>query len=156
MYFTEPDSLISAIVNIVSFINSVSRRLKNKCIGKLLLVAGCWLLVGQLLIGQLTGDYRSVVDGNWSTFTNWQRLDGFWAGIQLFEGYPGQNSIPGRVDINTNITLDLSPANPVGDLNINSGTLELSSHDFTVNGITNISSTLSDNDINGLLSFMEQ
>ena len=154
MYFTEPDSLISAIVNIVSFINSASARLKRQTFGKLLLVAGCWLLLSNVLVGQTTGDYRSVAAGNWTTLANWQRYDGtVWATPTGGQGYPSQNIIPGRVDINTNITLDISPPNSVGDLYINSGTLELSSFNFIVNGITNISSILNDNNAAGLVIF---
>jgi hypothetical protein len=147
--------LISAFINIISFVNSVSGKLKSRGFRKLLLVAGCLLLFVNNLFGQaVVGDYRSVVDGNWSVRTNWRRWNGVAWNIPTFgQGYPGQNSTPGRIDINNNITLNVSPANPVGDLYINTGTLELASSNFTVNGTTNITSTLSDNDGNGYVVF---
>ena len=157
MYYTEPDSLIPEIVNIVSFINSVLHRLKGRSIRKLLLVTGCLVLVGNSMIGQVIGDYRSVSAGNWSTLINWQRFDGtVWATPTPGQGYPGEISSPGRIDINNDITLNLNPANPIGNLFINTGTLELSSYNFTVNGITNISSTLSDNNETGYVVFNGQ
>ena len=71
---------------------------------------------------------------------NWQRWNGSsW--VAPLE-YPGQVVIPGWVDINNDITLDLSPPRPIGDLYINSGTLELSSYNFIVNGATNIEAYL--------------
>ena len=109
------------------------------------------------MVGQTTGDYRSVAAGNWTTLANWQRFDGtVWATPTVGQGYPSQNIIPGRVDINTNITLDNTPPNPVGDLYINAGTLELSAYNFTVNGITNITSILSDNNATGQVVFYGQ
>src|SRR5664280_1710028 len=155
LYFTEPESLISESVNIISLVDSVFARLKGRGIRKVLLVTGCWLLVGYTLFGQATGDYRSILVGNWSTRTNWQRWNGTtWVVPTAGQGYPGFSSIPVRVDINNNITLDISPANPVGNLYINSGTLDLASFSFTVNGLTNISGTLSsDNDINSFIVF---
>jgi hypothetical protein len=154
LYYTESESLISAIANIVSFVNSVSGRLKGRGIRKVLLVAGCLLLVsGQIIFAQTNGDYRSKAAGSWTTLATWEIFNGFWAQPTVIQGYPGQNSSPVRIDINNNVTLNVSPAYPVGDLYINSGTLELSSYNFTVNGITNISGILSDNNISGLVIF---
>ena len=80
-----------------------------------------------------------------------------WAQPTLGQGYPCQISSPSRIDIFNNVTLDVnlsSTVNPrINDLYINSGTLELSSFNFIVNGITNISSTLSDNNSGGIVAF---
>ncbi len=112
-------------------------------------------MVGQLLLAQSVGDYRSVANGNWSLLANWQRWNnpGGWLQPTGGQGYPGQNSTPGRVDINHDITLDVSPANPLMDLYINSGTLELSSYNLAVDGVTSIISTLSDLDPDGFVEF---
>jgi len=158
LYFTEPESLISAIVNIVSNVNSVRHRLKGRSVRKLLLVAGCLLMVaGQSIFAQTNGDYRSKAVGTWTNLATWEIYNGTWAQPTVLQGYPGQNSSPSIVDIFNNVTLDVDLPNSIAprinDLYIHSGTLELSSHDFTVNGTTNISSILSDNDINGTVIF---
>jgi len=73
LHFTEPDSLISAIVNIGFFINSVSGRLKRQAIGKLLMVAGSWLLVGSSYIFAQTGPGGV---GNNTSNRLWLKSDG--------------------------------------------------------------------------------
>ncbi|NLH78996.1 MAG: hypothetical protein GX465_18400, partial [Acidobacteria bacterium] len=129
-------------------------RLIRQTFRLLLLVAGCWLLVNSSLSAQTNGDYRSVADGSWTTLANWQRYSGgAWLIPDAGQGYPGQNGIPGRIDINNNINLNVSPANPLGNLYINTGTLELSSYNLTVNGTTNIFGTFSDTDPNGTVIF---
>ena len=70
MYYTEPDRLISAIVNIVSVINSALRRLKGHVITRLGLVAGCWLLIaGNISLGQT--NYYSKSAGNLDLLSSW-------------------------------------------------------------------------------------
>ena len=70
MYFTEPDRLISAIVNIISVFNSVSQRLKGYVISRLVLVAGCWMLVsGAISMGQ--ANYYSKSAGNLELLASW-------------------------------------------------------------------------------------
>ncbi|MGD0755450.1 MAG: hypothetical protein ABR927_10365, partial [Bacteroidales bacterium] len=104
--------MISAIVNIVSFVNTVSGRLRRKGNRKLLLVAGCWLVVGNALFGQTAGDYGTrYTDGSfrsWSTGTNWVicQTNLTWAGA-IVAVNPPDNTI-NRVWIrsNSNITLD--------------------------------------------------
>jgi phosphatidylethanolamine-binding protein (PEBP) family uncharacterized protein len=146
--------LISVILNIISSVNSVSRKLQRRDIRKLLLVAVGWMLLGITLYGQAVGDYESVANGSWSSLSSWKRWDGGnWVAPTPAQGYPGYTNSNPRVDINNNITLDLSPANPVGNLYVNSGTLELSAYNFTVNGITNVSGTLSDIDVLGIVVF---
>ncbi len=76
----------------------------------------------------------------------WEIFNGVWAQPTALQGYPGQNGSPSRIDINNNVTLDVNPPNTVSpkiiDLYINSGTLDLASFNFTVNGLTSISGTL--------------
>jgi hypothetical protein len=158
LYFTEPYRLISAIVNIVSFVNSVFGKLNKQTICRLVLVAGCWMLVaGESIFAQTNGDYRSKASGSWSTLATWEIYNGGWAQPTALQGYPGQNSSPARIDINNNVTLDVNLPNTVDprirDLYINSGTLDLSLYNFTVNGVTNISGTLYDNNPNGFIVF---
>jgi len=111
------------------------------------------------LFGQAVGDYKSIADGNWSILANWQRYDGIgWPTPTAGEGYPGQINTPGRIDINNNVTLDVSLSaivDPkINDLYINSGSLQLSTFDFSVNGITSISGTILDNSPSGTNLFI--
>ena len=146
--------MISDLIHIVNKIVAVRSDLQWRGLRKLLLFAGCWLVASNILIGQLAGDYRSVAAGDWSVLANWQRYDGGAWNIPTFgQGYPGQNNTPGRVDINNNITLNVGPANQLGDLYINSGTLQLSSFNLSIGGITNVTGILSDNNISGIVSF---
>jgi hypothetical protein len=143
-----------SVGNIILRIRLIPDRLVRQTFKLLLLVTGCLLLGYSSLSAQTAGDYQSVASGNWTTLTNWQRFNGgTWVTPNAVQGYPGQNSIPGRVDINNDITLNTSPANAVGNLYINSGTLELSSFNLTVNGTTNIFGTFSDTDPNGTIIF---
>jgi hypothetical protein len=76
LYFTEPDSLISAIVNIISLVNSVFARLKGRGIRKVLLVTGFWFVVAVTIsFGQT--NYYSKSAGNLNTLGTWgQNIDG--------------------------------------------------------------------------------
>jgi hypothetical protein len=106
LYFAEPERLISAIVNIIFYVNSVSRRLKKLGVDRMLLVAGCLLLVGNTLFGQSAGDYGTrFTDGlpyAWSTGSNWLIYPGSggW-GAATVAGAPPTNGI-NRVWIRTN------------------------------------------------------
>ncbi len=76
--------------------------------------------------GQTTGDYRSVANTSWSTLTTWERFNGSgWATPSVGEGYPGQFAIPAIVTIqnanSASISMDVSPANPIGSLTFSSG-----------------------------------
>ena len=148
----------SVVANIVSLVNSVARRLNGRNISKLLLVAGCWLLVaGQSLNGQTNGDYRSNASGSWSNLSTWEIFNGSWAQPTAGQGYPGQTSSPSSVTIYNNVTLDVNLINTINprinNLSVSSGTLELGAFNFVVNGTTNISGILSDNNINGYVVF---
>ena len=68
--------MISDSVYIVSYVNSVYSRLKGHVIRKLLLVAGCWLLIAFSSLGQTTGDFRTNGDVTFSVAGNWQRYNG--------------------------------------------------------------------------------
>jgi len=128
---------------------------------KMLLVAFGLLLLagtGNSLYGQTTGDYRSRVNGTWTTLATWERYNGAtWLQPDAGQGYPAQYNAPSRIDIGHNVTLNTDLPNNSGnriiDLYINSGTLELANRNFTVNGLTNISGTLSDNNTTGIVIF---
>lgn len=98
--------------------------------------------------GQAPNDYRSV-GGNWGTLGSWQRWNGSsWATPSSGEGYPGQFNTPGLVTIlnNDNITLNVSPSNSIGALDIQggsnvssitfSGTNSLTTGNITINSGT--------------------
>lgn len=72
---------------------------------------------------QVAGDYRTNATGtwNWNVVGNWQRYDGSaWVAAADF---PGQNPGAGTVTIqdNTNVILNITPANPIGALTISGG-----------------------------------
>jgi gliding motility-associated-like protein len=70
LYYTEPENLISAIVDIISYFNSVSGRLVRRGVRRLLLSAGCWLLVaGSVTFGQT--NYYSKSAGNLNVLATW-------------------------------------------------------------------------------------
>lgn len=78
-------------------------------------------------LGQAVGDYRTNSTGaawNWNTVANWQRCvtAGTWAGATSTT-YPGQNPGAGTVTIlnNTNVTLNITPANSIGSLVLQTG-----------------------------------
>ncbi|MFO7940203.1 MAG: hypothetical protein R6U66_10700, partial [Bacteroidales bacterium] len=113
-----------------------------------------FVLLSASAVGQNVGDYQTVQDGNWSTLSTWERYDGAtWQTPTSTEGYPGENTTPSRIDIDHNVNLNGNFPNPIGDLYINSGLFEISSYTLRINGITNISGTLSDVDDGGTLIF---
>jgi hypothetical protein len=62
--------LISVTANIVSSVSSVSRRLKGRSYRRLLLVAGCWILIaGTFTFGQT--NYFSKSAGNLNVLATW-------------------------------------------------------------------------------------
>lgn len=88
-----------------------------------------WGLVSLEALSQTTGDYRSNnATFNWSTNAGnvWQRWNGAAWISNPVEGYPGQTAlgIAGTVTIlnGHTVTLDVSPAQSIGNLVIGSGT----------------------------------
>jgi hypothetical protein len=106
--------------------------------------------VSKLGWGQTVGDYRTNATGtwNWNTAANWQRCvaNGTWTGATS-TSYPGQNAGTGAVTIqnNTNVTLNISPANSLGSLTISGGNAISSitfsgTNSLTVSGTVTITS----------------
>ena len=124
--------------------------------GRMLLILMAFLILHSICVfGQSTGDYRSVGStGTWSQRTRWERYDGdSWEQPTGAQGYPGQNGIPVRVFIYTNITLDVTPIT-IRSLYVNAGSyLDLSGARFTVNEQTEISGSLYDFGSSGTVTF---
>ena len=131
------------------------------------------------LNAQSIGDYRSnATNMNWSTAASWQKFDGTsWIASA---DYPGQNSCSSctvNIKNGNTVTLNVSPANSIGNLIIGGGTngtltlgtftltvsgnltvnpgavFNLSTGTFTVNGTTIISGTVSDASNTGISKF---
>jgi hypothetical protein len=69
--------------------------------------------------GQTVGDYRSnAATMNWTATASWQRWNGTSWVTNPTEGYPGQNTGTGRVQIlnGHTVNLNVSPANSIGSL----------------------------------------
>lgn len=76
-------------------------------------------------LGQVIGDYQSVVSGNWIDITTWERYGASgWATPTLAEGYPGEFVGTGAVLIQTGNEVTLSglglTTQPMGVLTIES------------------------------------
>ena len=52
--------------------NTTPKLISQKILGILLLVFG----IGQTLLGQTSGDYRSIASGNWNNAAIWETYDG--------------------------------------------------------------------------------
>src|SRR5688572_29494787 len=77
----------------------------------------------QTAFAQVTGDYRSIADGNWTVLTNWERWDGSaWVIPTAPQGYPGQNAGTQTVTIQNDnqVVLNISPGNLIEYLVIGS------------------------------------
>ena len=91
-------------------------------------ITGMFMLLSVYGMAQTIGDYRSQATGTWTTLATWQRLNSIgpevWVTPTAPQGYPGQNAIPGTVTIRNahTVTLDVSPANSIGNLTIGEGT----------------------------------
>lgn len=73
------------------------------------------------MFAQSVGDYRSNANTNWSTLSTWQRYSGSgWSTPTGTQGYPGQfgSSSSATINIRHNVTLNVSPANSVGNVYI--------------------------------------
>lgn len=104
----------------------------------------------------VAGDYRCVTDGNnrnWSTLNTWERYNGStWATPTVSEGYPGQYSGTGKVTIRNSTTntikLNVSPAYPIGSLQIGESGGSSGNYGLLVNGTGD-----QDLDITGSVTF---
>lgn len=77
------------------------------------------LLFSSYGFSQSAGDYRSTGDGNWSDRTKWQRFSGStWQTPSAAQGYPGQSSTAGNVQIRHDVILNVSPPHAVGSITI--------------------------------------
>nr|MCU0472508.1 HYR domain-containing protein [Bacteroidales bacterium] len=103
------------------------------------------VLVGLLSISlssfaQVDGDYQTRATGNWDADATWQvRSGGLWVNC-LPGDYPGAALGTGTVTILNShaVTLNLSPANPIGALTFAPGNIALSSVAFSSNWILNV------------------
>jgi hypothetical protein len=86
-----------------------------------------WVLIFLLSFGQVwgqvNGDYRTRAGGNWNAIGTWSIYDGGWRNAVAGDGYPGQNAGTGTVTIqnNTSVTLNVTPANGIGALVLQTG-----------------------------------
>ena len=100
--------------------------LTNSFFSKSFLMLVFLVLISNSVIGQTTGDYRSVATGNWTTLSTWQQYNGSaWVAAT---SYPGQNPGTNDVSIEGGFSVTLSSTIPnsfnallVGD---NSGALD--------------------------------
>ena len=107
------------------------------------MVAICLLLFGGTSWGQVNGDYQTRASGNWGANTTWQvRSGGAWVNCAVGD-YPGVAAGAGTVTIlnNTNVTLNVSPANAIGALTLatganNSSVVFSGANSLTVTGAT--------------------
>ncbi|MCK9205970.1 MAG: T9SS type A sorting domain-containing protein [Salinivirgaceae bacterium] len=103
-------------------------------------------VLNAVALGQTVGDYRTNADGNWSNLNTWRRWSGSnWNTPTAGQGYPGQYGTPAIVTIlNTDdVTLDVTPANSLGTLDLQSGnntaTITISgTNSLSVNGAITI------------------
>jgi len=76
-------------------------------------------------VAQTTGEYQTTGSStNWNALTTWVRWSGSaWVQPTAGQGYPGQNTSPARVTIlgTHSVTLNVSPANTLGDVVLASG-----------------------------------
>jgi len=138
-----------------------------------------FVLAAHFSIGQSAGDYRSnATTMNWGTAASWQKFDGTsWV---VATDYPGQNTCTSCTVTIQNahtVTLNVSPANSVGNivvgggtngtltlgtftlydagnLTVNAGaTLNLATGTFTVLGTTTTAGTINDASNTGINTF---
>lgn len=88
---------------------------------KILFISAGLIFIGNYLFAQVAGDYLAVTSGNWTTLATWERYNG--TAYVAATDYPGQNTGTGEVIIEAGlaVTLNVSPANPIGALTIEGG-----------------------------------
>ncbi|MCJ7446672.1 MAG: DUF2341 domain-containing protein, partial [Bacteroidales bacterium] len=110
--------MITAISHINIRINSLMG-LITRTLKKLLLVAGCWLLVGVFFtsFSQAVNDYRTNGNTTFNSSSNWERYDGsFW---QPAPSAPNQND--GVITIRNGHTATLTTNRTLNQLVVESG-----------------------------------
>jgi len=113
------------------------------------------VLSASTAFSQAVGDYQTAgtVAGSWTTLSFWQRWNGSsWQTPTVDEGYPGEKATPSNVTIRNNrqVTLNVSPANPIGNLTFASSTANTyltfsGTNSLTVNGSVTLSEPTSNN-----------
>ena len=148
-YFTEPYSLITPFANIASELRTAIKRLDGRGVLRLLMVAGCWLLVINASFGQVVGDFRTNGNVTFVAAANWERYNGAWVAAAA-----APVSTDGTITIRNGhiATLTLSKAldqlvvDAGGTLTVNTGqTLTInngSGTDLNVTGTINNSGTI--------------
>ncbi len=100
------------------------------------------LLTGFTLAGygQSNGDYRTRAANNWNNNATWQVYSG-GAWVNCAAGnYPGVAAGAGVVTLTHNVTLNVSPANPIGALVLQANLTPNASRTLTVTGNCTVSS----------------
>ena len=68
--------MITSFANIASELRTAIKRLNGRGVRKLLLVAGCLLLVFNSSFSQANGDYRTIGNVTFAASLNWERYNG--------------------------------------------------------------------------------
>ncbi len=137
----------------------INNILLSKKIGVFLVfLAGLLIGTGNTVFGQTTGDYRSNQTGDWGTLSTWQRYSGTkWQTPTTGQGYPGENASPALITVRNNhiVTLNVSPTNSIGSIDIPNGNKDSwitfsGSNSLVVSGEITLDSN-SDNDYKAIL-----
>lgn len=111
-------------------------------------IALMMLVLGWNNLQAQENDFRSVADGNWSVVANWERHNG--TGWEAATYYPGDGTTV-NVTISNAITANVALSLPA-NLTV-SGTLTVTSLNFSVGGTTSISGSFLDNNNTGVTTF---
>ena len=96
------------------------KKLNGSGVRKILLAAGLWVLVGNILVGQVVGDYRSAVTGNWNVRATWERWNGAsWQIPSVPQGTP--NNTSGVITIQNGHTVTVTVSVSVDQVIVNAG-----------------------------------
>jgi gliding motility-associated-like protein len=150
MNYTQPERLITLFTNTASDLNTSINMLKDRHVRKMLLVAGCLLLVFNSSFGQSNGDYRTIGNVTFAASLNWERYNvSVWVAAGTAPAQ-SDNVITIRTGntaiLTANKTLDQVVVASGGVLIINSGqTLTIANSagtDLSVSGTINNSGTI--------------
>ena len=117
--------MITSFAHIASELRTAIKRLNGRGVRKLLLVAGCLLLVFNSSFGQANGDYRTIGNVTFAASLNWERYNGSaWVAAGAAPVI-GDNIITIRTGntatVTANKTLDQIVVASGGVLTVNSG-----------------------------------